>query len=325
MLSDQNMSKPEQFKYDVAISFLQEDESIARELDNLLSERLTTFVYFDRQKEIAGTDGEQTFNQVFGKESRIVVVLYRDHWGTTPWTRIEETAIRNRGYEKGYDFLTMIPLDSLQTVPEWLPKTRIWVSLERWGVAGAASVIEARVQESGGTPKQESPVEQAIRLSRRKSDEQQRSAILNCENGVRRANQEVDNLFRSIEEIASEIDTSGSNIKLLCKRSEWFHIQMSSSGYQINISWDNNNISNTLEYSRLDVYLSKRDRFSSPYAEPHKIVEEKFNFDLRLPDRYGWSRVGGDKRFFSTEQLARHCVQLLLDRLEQDQPWNSNK
>lgn len=314
------MKNQKQFKYDVAISFLQEDESIARELDNLLSERLTTFVYFDRQKEIAGTDGEQTFNQIFGKETRIVVVLYRDHWSTTPWTRIEETAIRNRGYEKGYDFLTMIPLDSPPTVPEWLPKTRIWVGLERWGVAGAASVIEARVQESGGTPKQESPVERARRLSKRISDEKQCSEFLGSEIGVKHANQEVENLFSNIEKIASEISAEGRDIKLGHKRTERSRFVLSCWVYVVEISWVCRAI-NSLRDSRLYVDLSKKDRFSSSFERPRRIAAQEFNFDLRLPDRYGWSSVVGDKRFFTSEQLASHCVELLLKRIQQDGLW----
>ena len=59
-----------------------EDEELARQLNDLLSERLSTFVYFDRQKELAGTDGEATFNRVFGQEARIVAVLHRTKWGT---------------------------------------------------------------------------------------------------------------------------------------------------------------------------------------------------------------------------------------------------
>ncbi|MCX6911329.1 MAG: hypothetical protein NTY01_25250 [Verrucomicrobia bacterium] len=64
------------YKYDVAFSFLQEDEALAQQLSDLLKGRVTTFIYTERQKELAGTDGEQTFNRVFGQEARIVVILH---------------------------------------------------------------------------------------------------------------------------------------------------------------------------------------------------------------------------------------------------------
>ena len=154
------------YEYDVAFSFLAQDEPIAVQLNDLLQSRLRTFVYSGRQDEVAGTDGEKTFNAVFGEQSRLVVVLYRNGWGQTPWSRIEETAIRNRAYEEGYDFVKVIPLDEKATVPRWLPKTQLWLGLNRWGMAGAASVIDARVQELGGQSREETVQGRAARLAR---------------------------------------------------------------------------------------------------------------------------------------------------------------
>lgn len=88
-------------KYDVAFSFLAQDEHLAAELNDMLQDRLRTFLYSRQQGEIAGTDGEKSFNAVFGEEALLVVVLYREGWGNTAWTRMEETAIRNRAYQGG--------------------------------------------------------------------------------------------------------------------------------------------------------------------------------------------------------------------------------
>jgi hypothetical protein len=135
------------------------------------------FLYSRQQEAVAGTDGEQTFNRVFGEEARIVVVLYRAGWGQTPFTRIEETAIRNRAFDQGYDFALFIPLDPSPTVPAWLPKNRIWIGLERWGEHAAASVIEARVQEAGGEPRQETAADSARRLARDLAAAQRRRGL----------------------------------------------------------------------------------------------------------------------------------------------------
>lgn len=43
----------DQFKYDVAFSFLGQDEAIAVQLNDLLSDRLRTFIYSERQLELA--------------------------------------------------------------------------------------------------------------------------------------------------------------------------------------------------------------------------------------------------------------------------------
>ena len=36
----------------------------------------------------------------------------------------------------------LAPIDKSAKVPDWLPKNRIWIGLERWGIEGAAGVIE---------------------------------------------------------------------------------------------------------------------------------------------------------------------------------------
>jgi hypothetical protein len=66
------------FEYDVASSFLYEDEPLATELNDLIQDRLATFLYSKKQEKVAGTDGEQTLGEVFGKKARVVVVLFRD-------------------------------------------------------------------------------------------------------------------------------------------------------------------------------------------------------------------------------------------------------
>ena len=141
------------FKYDVAFSFLAQDEELATQINDLLMVRLTTFIYSRKQDEIAGKNGEEVFNRVFGSEARTVFVLYRKDWGETSWTRIEKIAIQNRAFEEGYDFVLFAPLGKPPTTPRWLPRNRIWIGLDRWGIEGVASVIEARVQETGENQK----------------------------------------------------------------------------------------------------------------------------------------------------------------------------
>ena len=149
------MTAEEAFQYDVAFSFLSQDEALAFDLNERLKDRLTTFIYSDRERQetLISREGEEAFRLAFSRHARTVVVLYRGGWGERGLTSVEATAIRNRAYEFGYDFTTFVPLDNPPTVPEWLPRNRIWVGLARWGVEHAATVIESRVQEAGGTPK----------------------------------------------------------------------------------------------------------------------------------------------------------------------------
>jgi hypothetical protein len=145
------VSEQQNFKYDVAISFLGDDLNLAEELAKLLRDRMSVFLFSERQGEIAGSDGLDTLSLVFGSEARLVVILYRATWGSTPWTRVEETAIKNRGLQHGWDFILLIPLDQHPELPPWLPKPQIWLSYAQYGLVAAVPVLERKLEELGGS------------------------------------------------------------------------------------------------------------------------------------------------------------------------------
>lgn len=158
--------QPEDFEYDIAFSFNAMDESLATQLNDLLTDRFKTFLYSERQREIAGTDGQESFSKVYGQTARVVVVLYREAWGQTPWTRVEMDAIKNRSLSDGWDFTVFIPTEEKPSMPPWVPRTRLYVGLARWGLPGAAAVVEARVAERGGSTREESIEDRAARFKR---------------------------------------------------------------------------------------------------------------------------------------------------------------
>ena len=141
------MAADPDFKDHVAFSFLSQDEAFAFQLHELLKDRVEAFIYSDakRQTVLGGRDGAEAFSRVFGTEARTVVVLYREGWGDVGFTNVEATAIRNRAHRVGFGFTTFIPLNKPPKPPGWLDRFRIWVGLEQWGTAHAASVIQSRV------------------------------------------------------------------------------------------------------------------------------------------------------------------------------------
>jgi hypothetical protein len=156
-----------EFKYDLGISFLQEDEGIAREIFNKLSSTYSVFVYSHQQKELGGTDGEVKFRNVFLKECRFVAVLYRNNWGETQWTRVEALAIRDRTAQDGFDFFKLIMMGTSSSAPPWIPRSQIWIGFERYGIDQVAAIMDARLQELGAEPIVESPGVIAARLKRK--------------------------------------------------------------------------------------------------------------------------------------------------------------
>lgn len=126
-------------QYDVAISFLSRDQSTAEAIHDKLAEGLRVFFYPRKQEQLAGTDGLESMRKPFFDDSRVVVVLYREPWGKTPWTQVEETAIKEGCLQRGWRRLLFVVLDKQSALPVWLPETHIRLDYaasdwnRRWG------------------------------------------------------------------------------------------------------------------------------------------------------------------------------------------------
>jgi hypothetical protein len=310
-----------EYKYDVAFSFLSQDEALATELNDMLQDRLRTFLYSKKQGELAGTDGEKTFNAVFGHEARMVVVLYRSKWGQTPWTRIEETAIRNRAFEEGHDFLKFIPLDEPPTVPKWLPRTQLWVGLKRWGISGAASVIEARVEELGGEPHEETVTERAARLERSLTFRERRKQFLRSSEAVTAADKEFDTLRTELEQLVASVRASASSISIELKYAPR-QIVMLGLLQGLSINWrryyGKRYYGNSLENAYLNVELwDSHPPFQGiiHYEKPNRLDTMDFTFDLLPSDQQCWVSSDSTARAFATKDLASFLLKYFMDKV----------
>jgi hypothetical protein len=314
------------FKYDVAFSFLVEDEALARRLNDLLAARVSTFFYSDaqRQKQIAGRDGDAVYSRVFAEEARTVVVLYRPAWGERGFTQIEATAIRNRAYDRGLDFVTFIPLHNPPSVPAWLPKSRVWIGLERWGIDHAAAVIESRIQEAGGSPKEETAEDAAARVSRQVIAESERRATLDSSQGARAAELAFEQIFEHLTAIAERSSRlmkaptrSRSNphrpaCEVVGFTDYWklhlvwnpAYLETSNNGELIISEWDGHGWD--MNYPEMQF-----EGMSGPKQRT------KFVFDVNESGEFGWRLKTDPKgRFFSNRDVADWAAKRLIARIE---------
>ena len=308
---------PHDFEYDVAFSFLAQDESVATELNDALCERVKTFLYSKRQEQLAGTDGEKTFNAVFGEKSRVVVILYRDTWGTNPWTRIEETAIRNRAHEEGYDFALLVPMGKPPTTPKWFPKNRLWLGLERYGVAGAAAVIEARIQELGGTPHQETLEERAARQARAVEFKAEREMALNSRAGVEAFGHGIESLIAAIKHGVDRINAWRTYQKLEFRGSPQPRGPCFVLGLKRGLDVRGMpHYTNTLENVYLNVTLWRGVppmQGTIQFEDPVRHLTRKYELDYLPSKNYVWKHQTDRNRSFSSEELAEEILKWYLD------------
>ena len=198
----------QQWKYDVAISFLSKDEPIAIELHRHLIDGLEVFIYSKKQEEIAGTDGLESFRQAFRRDSRVVVVLFREGWGQTPWTRVEEGAITDRFLSEGWRWLFFIVVDKKSPLPKWLPENHIRFNLEDYGVEQAVGAIKARVQELGGRLQKLDAIGRAKILQKDSEFRDQKRQLFTSPQGVNAVQSEVISMYKEIERLRFEITST---------------------------------------------------------------------------------------------------------------------
>lgn len=138
--------------FDVAISFLVRDQATAKAIaDHLESAGLSVFFFPHKQEELAGTNGMETMRAPF-LEARVNVVMFRDAWGNTPWTRVEDSAVSERCLKGGWGSLMFVEMEKAK-LPQWLPCAHIRFHFADYGRDQLVGAIKLRVQEHGGTIK----------------------------------------------------------------------------------------------------------------------------------------------------------------------------
>jgi hypothetical protein len=305
----------EQFKYDVAFSFCQEDEPQALELNDLIQDRFSTFLYSKRQEALAGTDGEESFSRVFAGEARFVVVFYRERWGKTPFTRIEETAIRNRAFNKGYDFTLFIPRELQARIPDWLPKPRLWYDWPRWGVKGAASVIEARIAELGARPREESVLDHAARMQREIEFEKQRRKFADSPAGVSQSDESFYKIVGELERLRDEMANMGAELSIQIKR---HGPAIAVTGFEHGLSLNWQHYTNTVWNCELRVGLwNAHPPFPGVrhiFEQPSQLGTRTFHFVLSRSGHGAWIEHPRHDVEYSAEELAAVLLKWVMDR-----------
>jgi hypothetical protein len=301
------------FKYEIAISYLSEDEQTALILNKELGQRVSTFISPERQSDIVGRDGETIFNQVFGKETRIVVVLYREQWGSRTWTRIEKTAIQNRAMDEGYDFTVFVLMENGITPPKWLPKNRVWHDFPRFGIQSLVYALQTKIEESGGKLHTETVEQQIARISTEVEQATKKKHILQSNEIVAVADAEAETLKATLENKAQSLSKSQTLFVVSTKR-DFESVILSCKRVQLTVGW-HIIASNTLNQSNLYSYLSEKDKSAKRPFEVRYIDREHldFQFDLNDLSQNGWRQQGSNSHFFHTEELADFLLKKFID------------
>jgi hypothetical protein len=305
-------------KYDVALSFLSKDEAIAAAIHRKLSEGLSVFFFPRSQEDLAGTDGLESMRKPFFEDSRVMVVLFRESWGQTPWTRVEETAIKEACLEHGWGRLFFVVLER-GALPAWLPSTHVRFNYADYGLEQVVGAIKARVQENGG---RHLPPTATGKAELFKADElfRQDKLRMNSDEGRRAIFGSVGELFRQIEKHCADISARGS-LKIrsgsqLREGEQFQTCRIVGEHVGLDVVW-RQPYSNLLDGSALIIRefcgrLMLPGEAGMYLDKPRLLGETVYSPDLSLAREYGWAQGKGGA-FFSSPALAEKCVIRLVE------------
>ncbi|MGB6689028.1 MAG: hypothetical protein WBE76_14430 [Terracidiphilus sp.] len=320
----QSKTQSEDFKYDVAISFLVQDISLAASLNEKLSDGLEVFFFPRRQEELAGTDGLESMREAFRHESRLNVVLYRPKWGNTPWTAVEAAAIKDCCLANAYRSLFFFVIESTTLLPTWLPESHVYFSSAHYSIDQAVGAIKARVQERGGHYKPLTPLRKA-ELNRTEEDYRRAKSYMSSSEGLTKIFLKVKELFEEICRQCDEVNAAGPpQIRYQVQLKEGIIEQICTlAGPRVGmlVIWFQR-FGNSLDNALLGVREFNKNMIIPPgnirMDQPEMVSETKYDPDLSRALEYGWKPQRGQKGFISSKELASQCVIQFLDLMNRD-------
>jgi hypothetical protein len=321
------MTMTDEFRFDVAFSFLSAHEAVALRVSDGLTDRLSTFVYSREQREVIGrnTDGVEAFTNIFRYESRVCVVLHSDGWGKTGYTHIEESAILERARQHGWEFLVVVCLDDAKP-PKWLPSSKIWYGFAKYGIDGLLATIDSRVTELGGRPKQDSVLEQAARAERERNFDERRRVFGESEAGFKLAGNEVTRLGELLAKRVEQLAEVSPSLGLEFARNDTHHRSFAATSPLASfvLYWQPTFRNSLLSAALLVVELGGRFMFSPAWhGGPPKLGDIEVTPTIDYADRVVW-QVPEIAEPLSSEGLLDYLFKRLLDRVNPPKAGNDS-
>jgi hypothetical protein len=262
----------------------------------------------------------ESMRSPFLEESRIVVVLYREPWGKTPWTGVEDTAIQERCLKDGFRSLFFMMLDN-STPPRWLPHTHVRFNYANFGLQEAVGAIKARVLDFGGTITPLTPLNRIEHYEKERQYRQERhefrsrvaSAIL-----MRKTSE----LFRVIEMWCAEINNRENLLIEFRSEPTQCHLRATVS-LLVDLSYRSGEASTVSDRELIVREYSNKlpfrgESFRYPDGKPRQLSEGKFLPEMSRAREYGWTKDEAGERsvFLSSETLASQIAIQFIDLVE---------
>lgn len=306
------------FKHDVALSFLASDLALATRFADALAP-LTSFVFARKQEDLAGTDGQESFRAAFRFDSRLNVILLRDGWGQTPWTRVEEAAIQERCLKDGWDRLLVVNLDGSKP-PKWVPAVNLYLDLQTFPFEQAVGAIKRQAQQLGGDVKPQSASDAARAKLFEADFDRETERLFRTDEGVRLADEAVRQIVEYLRTLLQGLSDSGGRGWTVVGGIEGGYGVVRAQGCSALFNWER--YANSCHDSELAVRVFAAG-FETPeerragksfrrFGEPRPMSERTFKVTRHPTLGVAWKRGGN---LIASEQVANDILGRMVDVL----------
>jgi hypothetical protein len=314
------MTSDKEPNYDVAISFLARDEATAKALaDQLEAGGLKVFFFPRRQKDLAGTNGMETMRAPF-LEARVVVILFKEPWGKTPWTGVEQTAITERCLAGGWPSLMFVQLDKTSAIPRWLPTTHIRFSFPDYGLDQLVGAIKARVQEHGGRVTPPDAMSEARRVQRERQYLADREGLMSDQRWIGTVvHPSVQQTMTELVRLAGEVN---KNHSFQIQAGEGDKTCVLRSGYvSMAVGWRQPFLNRVSDHGSNKCYLRAGEFSGTVFLpgergiiiyRPKPLKEHRFKVEVAQDRKLVWVE-DGKKEHIHPDRLADHIMRYFLD------------
>jgi hypothetical protein len=309
------ISKPTSFAFDAAVSAVEYDARLRRELERQLTLRLPSMpplrpVWTDTATELL--DAPRT--AVFSKTARVVVVLHQHLWGKDAMTKEDAVAIKRRITAKGPESVRVILLDRTAP-PVWLRKAPSRAASEREVDQCVDWVLDA-VTELGGTTRR--ATDTVVRSE--PADEraaQQREAFLGSHRAITHLGREFDRLAAEVTKRVATVNRDDAETPLEVHRVPG-RCTVQLGPVALTLSWVRTR-PDTVATGRLMIiewegHVGRLLATGGPGAVP--LRETVLRADATRVDDWQWRSDEVAGYAYDSNELAAHCVDSLAYALQ---------
>jgi hypothetical protein len=229
---------------------------------------------------------------------------------------VEMEAIRDRSFDDGWEFFKLLMISSNFSPPAWVPRSHIWVGLDRYGIDGVAKILDSRLQEVGASPRLETSEVIALRQAQKRRFMAEREKLRQSNEAVQLLKSAFKSLSHELLEKVNGINEIPDGPKVQTY-SDPETTRIENGTLCIEVRLDNKFPNALTETCGIVLERKMHTGKHTVWGYPEFIVVRTDLFAFDYLEDTEWRFVSRGKRdIYSAEMFAEYAMKVLLKSLE---------